>query len=691
MAGENLSIGQDFGGYAIAGVAGSGGMGVVYRAVQRALSRTVALKVIRAEIAQSPEYRWRFLREAELASAVNHPNIVPVYDAGDHGGLLYMAMQWVDGVDLRTLIGRESRLDPNRAVRIGVQLAGALQALATAGLVHRDIKPSNVLVRDLGGQDHVYLTDFGIAKVPGADDNLTRTGWLVGTPGYMSPEQFRGEPADARSDLYALGCVAFEALTGKAPFSGHNDHAVAWAHASGARPVASAMRPELGDRYDAFFARALAIAPEDRFPSGDAFAGALQSADAGPPRTATQPWPSAGTPAQPWPQTETIAKVPAQDTQTANWIGAGEGVRTGSGRPERSRRLSPLVATSAAVIAIAGIAAVIFVTRPHAGTSTGSRTTGSPTSTSTTTGSPTSTSKGRPASPSAGTPINVGTNSAAIAITHSGQMAYATSFYSNEVIPINLATGAAGTPMTVGNDPFGIAITPDDQTAYVACLGSNAVYPVDLTTGTVGTPIPVYPGPYAIAITKNGRTAYVADSNSSRVSVIDVTSNTVTATITVGNSPQSIAIAPNQQTVYVGNYEDGTVTPIAVATNIAGQPITVGYGLAAIAIAPNGVTAYVANSTVNTVTPIDLATNIAGAAIHVGEKPWAIAITPSGSTAYVADRDANTVTPINLATGQPGPAIPVGSAPHGIAINGDTAYVADGTDHNVTPIRNVGG
>ncbi len=278
-----LSNGQSFGAYDIVEMAGSGGMGIVYRAEQRALGRTVALKVIRPQIAESSEYRRRFLREAKLASAVDHPHIVSVFDIGEHLNRLYMAMQWVDGPDLRTLIDRHQRLDPDRAVLIGVQLAGALQALQDAGLVHRDVKPSNALARDINGRDHVYLTDFGIAKVPGADDNLTSTGWEAGTSAYMSPEQVRGEQPDSRSDLYALGCIIFEALTGHRPFGGENEQRVRWAHASSPRPLASAMWPALGPRYDAFFARALAVEPEDRFPSGRAFADSLQAVHHGRP------------------------------------------------------------------------------------------------------------------------------------------------------------------------------------------------------------------------------------------------------------------------------------------------------------------------------------------------------------------------------------------------------------------------
>jgi serine/threonine protein kinase len=273
-----LSAGQTFGGYHIVELVGSGGMGLVYRAGQRILGRTVALKVIRPEIAESGDYRARFLREARFAAAVDHPHVVSVFDAGEQDGRLYLAMQWVDGLDLGTLIDREQRLAPERAVLIGVQLAQALQAVHDVGLVHRDVKPSNVLIRDIGGHDHAYLTDFGIAKAPAAQDSLTRTGWMMGTPGYLSPEQIRGQQPGPRSDLYALGCIIFEALTGQRPFGGDDDLAARWAQATSPPPAASTLCPALGSRYDAFLAQALAADPQDRFPSGTAFAEALQAA-----------------------------------------------------------------------------------------------------------------------------------------------------------------------------------------------------------------------------------------------------------------------------------------------------------------------------------------------------------------------------------------------------------------------------
>jgi serine/threonine protein kinase len=276
----DLKNGDTFGAYTIIGVAGSGGMGVIYQAEQRSLGRTVALKVVRPEIAEAGDYRSRFLREARLASVVDHPHVVTVFDVGEQAGLLYLAMQWVDGLDLRALLHDQHRLDPDRAVRIGVQVAFALDAVHEAGLIHRDVKPSNVLVRDIGGHDHAYLTDFGVAKMPDAQGDLTRTGWVIGTPGYLSPEQIRGEKPGPRSDLYALGCVLFETLTGQRAFGGENDAAVLWASVNGPRPVASALCPALGTGYDAFLRQALAIDPQHRFASGGDFAMALEAAHA---------------------------------------------------------------------------------------------------------------------------------------------------------------------------------------------------------------------------------------------------------------------------------------------------------------------------------------------------------------------------------------------------------------------------
>jgi serine/threonine protein kinase len=199
-------------------------------------------------------------------------------------------MQWIEGQNLKQVIDRDGRLAPDRAVRIAIQLAGALDALhGVAGLVHRDIKPANVLLGEVAGSDHAYLTDFGVAKPSDSIDHLTQTGWVVGTAGYLSPEQIRGEEPGPRSDLYALGCVLFEALTGRPPFRAQNEMALRWAHANDPRPTASGVIPALRERYDEFLASALAVDPAQRFGSGREFAERLASAHAADPTTTTQP------------------------------------------------------------------------------------------------------------------------------------------------------------------------------------------------------------------------------------------------------------------------------------------------------------------------------------------------------------------------------------------------------------------
>lgn len=277
-----LKQGDRLGDYEIVSVAGAGGMGIVYKAKQQSLDRIVALKVIQDEIASEPEYRQRFLREARLAASVDHPHVVTVYDVGSEDERLFLAMQWIDGSDLKKQLEESGRLSPRRAAAIGTQLAGALDALhSISGLIHRDVKPGNVLIRKVGDEDHAYLTDFGIAKPPEAADNLTKTGLTVGTTGYLSPEQIQGRKSGPQSDLYALGCLVFEMLTGEQPFKGENEMAVRWAHANDRRPTVSELLPALGERYDQFFATALAVNPEDRFGSGREFAEALAEAQAG--------------------------------------------------------------------------------------------------------------------------------------------------------------------------------------------------------------------------------------------------------------------------------------------------------------------------------------------------------------------------------------------------------------------------
>ena len=362
-----LGQGEIVGDYEIVSVAGRGGMGVVYKATQRSLGRLVALKVIRDEIARSPEYRTRFLREARLAASVDHPNVVSVYDVGDQDGRLYLAMQWIDGQDLKRVLEKSGALTPDRAVAIALQLAGAIDAMHVAGLIHRDIKPANVILRQVGAADHVYLTDFGVAKPTESNDQLTTTGWMVGTAGYVSPEQIRGEQPGPRSDLYALGCLFFEALTGTPPFHGENEMALRWAHANDPRPAPSQVAPHLGDRYDAFFATALALYPSERFYSGREFASALSAAHGAPglgdptptPITTATPHPATAVgPATPVPvpiPSQTPVGMPAQ-TPVAMYPAYGYVTPAPAPAAQSTRSGNPLALILLGLVALAGIA-----------------------------------------------------------------------------------------------------------------------------------------------------------------------------------------------------------------------------------------------------------------------------------------------------------------------------------------------
>jgi serine/threonine protein kinase len=256
-------IGDELAGYKIEAIAGRGGMGVVFRAEHLHLGRIVALKVLTADLAGNRSFRQRFVREAQTAARLDHPNIVPVFDAGEVESLLYIAMKYVDGVDLGHVLDAEDRLTPQRTVDLLADIADALDVSHGAGLVHRDVKPGNVLVDNVRS----YLTDFGLTKRIASRTALTAAGRTVGTAAYLAPEQIRGQDVDARTDLYAFGCVLYECLTGDVPFTRDTDMAVLWAHLEQDPEPPSARVSELPKSLDAVFASALAKRKEDRFAS----------------------------------------------------------------------------------------------------------------------------------------------------------------------------------------------------------------------------------------------------------------------------------------------------------------------------------------------------------------------------------------------------------------------------------------
>jgi tRNA A-37 threonylcarbamoyl transferase component Bud32 len=257
--------GSDLAGYRPESVLGRGGMGVVYLAEDLRLKRRVALKLVAPELATDARFRERFLREAELAASLDHSHVVPVYAAGELEGQLWLAMRYVEGEDLGTLLAREGPLEPARALDLLGQVGEALDAAHEHGLVHRDVKPANVLVTEEGGAEHCYLADFGLARSD-AHEHATAAGThLSGTVDYTAPEQIAAEPADRRADLYSLGCVLYECLAGQPPFRRERPASTLYAHIEESPPSLHQYRPELPQAIDEVIAKALAKSPQDRY------------------------------------------------------------------------------------------------------------------------------------------------------------------------------------------------------------------------------------------------------------------------------------------------------------------------------------------------------------------------------------------------------------------------------------------
>ena len=267
-----LQRGSLIGGYRIDDLIGRGGMGMVYRATNIALNRIYALKVLAPMLAHDSDYRERFQREIRLAASLHHSNVVGVHYAGEHEGSLFVVMDFIDGRDLRDVLLRTGALGPSRAVDLLSQIASALDAAHHSGLVHRDVKPANVLISVEHGEEHAYLTDFGLAKRSDAVSALTAAGLVAGTVDYMSPEQITGGTTDARTDIYALGCVFFQMLTGDVPYTRDNSMAVLFAHVNDPPPAIEEPLAELYPAFGPVIKTAMAKAPEDRYLSAGDFA-----------------------------------------------------------------------------------------------------------------------------------------------------------------------------------------------------------------------------------------------------------------------------------------------------------------------------------------------------------------------------------------------------------------------------------
>ncbi|WP_187368996.1 serine/threonine-protein kinase [Baekduia soli] len=654
---SELQAGDVFAGHRISGVAGRGGMGVVYRALQLDLQRPVALKLIAAPLARDEDFRERFVRESRAAAAIDHPNVIPVYSAGEDAGRLYLAMRLVEGEDLRSLVRREGPLTPDRAAAVIAQVGGALDAAHARGLVHRDIKPANVL---LDG-DHAYLTDFGLTKRLTGETTMTGSGRWVGTLGYIAPEQIRGAPVDARADVYALGCLLFYVLTGAAPYRRDSDEATLFAHLHDPAPDPRDLTPEVPGPLADVVRRALEKEPDDRFPSaGDLGRAALAAAGGAPP-----PGPErlvARGAAAPGGALDEPTAVPAGATPT-EVVGV---------RRRTSDRLRAFLAPALSLLLGAAVVLGVVALVGSGGGKDKASNAGQAT---------TSTTGARAGSARAAAPVRVDTRPNSIA--YANGRVWSTSVNTGRLIglpavgdgarrTIDLGWSGGTTSVTAGFGALWVTNGSSHQLARVDPRSGRVVKRIQLTPGTIakaaagagaiwiarrqdpGTPISsvikVDPSTGATRellfgeegvgdITTGGGYVWITNRRRNRVSRLDPATG-ARRSLPVGAGPHYIAFGAGF--AWVTNQGDGTVSQIAPSfdpryTNQSGA------GPAGVAVGSTAV--WVANRLANEVVRLDRRTGaLIGQPIPVGRNPYAVVA--HGRSAWVTNLGDSTITRI---------------------------------------------
>src|SRR4051794_6837954 len=650
-------------------------MGVVYQAQHVHLGRTVALKLLAPELSGNEDLRARFLREARLAAELDHPGIVTVYDAGDVDGVLYLAMRFVRGTDLAALLAQRGPLGPSETTAILEQVAAALDAAHAAGLVHRDVKPANVMIE---GQ-RCYLTDFGLTKRSSSDSQqLTAAGQFLGTVDYVAPEQIEGKNVDGRADIYALGCVLFECLTGSRPYPRDSQVAVIFAQLREPPPRACELRPDLPAPVDDVIATAMAKAPAERYSSCADMVVAARDALAEPaaatvpveieavapppaptppapqpspqPPPAPQPEPPAGgapnLPTAPLPQSLVAAPPPQQP------------------QPPGPKHRSPLPFIGAALgLVVIAILAVVLLSggggeKKAAATTPQQTTPPPPTSGPRVIGDPLPAGKDPVgivirdgalwvANESADTvtritPENGQSSTIKVGDAPFDMASNSTSVWSGNsadgtVTRIDTATGKRDFDAPVGTDPF--YLTAQDDFVYVSNEGDDSVSVLDAKTGKRAVPDDVPVGDAPRGITTAGDAVWVANSGSGSVS--EIVDGKVVKTVKTGAGASNVAFGTDA--IFVSNKDAGTVSRVPVPS---GSPVTsVDVGAEPAEIAFGDGDAWVAVSGEDSVVRLDGETGKAvGDPIPVPGRPTGVTA-PDGSV-WVTSTDSGTVSRI---------------------------------------------
>ena len=724
--------GQRLGHYQIVERIGRGGMAVVYKALQPTLRRHVAIKVLPAYFVHEPGFRGRFQQEAETVAQLEHPNILPIFDFGQDGDLPYIVMPLVTGGTLRDWLAQSVSLE--RAIQAFSRILDALEYAHTRepAIVHRDIKPTNVLMSQ---GDWPLLTDFGIAKIAESSLRFTGPATIVGTPEYMAPEQSRGGVVDHRVDLYGMGVLLYEVLTGQLPFRGSSALDVILQHVNDPVPPPSTLRPDLAPYWDEVIQRSMAKNPDERYPSARAMERAVLACLRQDQRGGAE--------------SRIVGRMDVRELHDSasralaegHWSrvislcgqilsvdpGHEEAVHLLTEAQEELRRerasqqsLADLYQRARADVAagrwddaaarLDQIAALapdyqdLASLRQHV---TAGRQRQAEAATWYERGVSAFGRRDWPAAivafgqvvevapgyrdaadrlaearqAQAAAPLaapSVPWSSPSLAAPAATARVYVTNRLGGSVTVIDAARQAVLATATVGSGPLGIAAAPDGRRVYVANRGSNRLQVMDAASQMVLSNLPVGSGPYAVVAHPSGDRVYVSNHFSDSISVVDAVGSAVLATVRVGRKPTGVAVHPDGSRVYVACRDSHAVTIVDAERNapIATIALPARSSPEGLAVAPDGRRVYVCALDGNALVVLDTASNALVGSARLGPGPYAVAVHPSGSPVYVTTTDS--VVVVDAATNAAVGAIAVERWPRGIAItpDGRQLYVA---------------
>jgi len=625
-----------FAGYRIESMLDRGGMGVVYRAIDPVLGRGVALKIIAPERTRDPAAVARFKSEARLAASLEHPNIVPIYAGGEFQGVLYLAMRLVPGTDLRHVIA-DGPVELPVIGRVVSHVASALDAAHARGLVHRDVKPANILLTGTDGAEHAYLADFGLTKQLGSSAGVTRTGAWVGTPDYVAPEQIQGQTVDGRADVYSLGCVLHELLTGAVPYPRDSHVAKLWAHMNDPPPSPRRRRPDLPEAVDEIVARATAKRPADRYATAGELSAAVEAAV---PRRADERTYQAGLrPATPTDET----------TVTEHAGGPSPRVmpRRAPAHPPRRRRtlLLPIAAIAALLAAVA--AAITLLGRE--GERPAARATADATR------EPAETATGPFAVP--GGPDELATGGGAVWVAESR---------AQRLTRIDPRTGVT-TSVRVGRNPDGVAVA--FGSVWVSVTGADEVVQVsaDERPKVLGA-VKVGSRPEGLAASSNS--IWVANSGDGTLTQIDPATR---ATRTVpGVAREPVAVAVGAGAVWVADADGALARVDGGRRRLVATIQGIGPDPRAVAIAGRDV--WVATAADGRAWRVDGDSNAVAGGVRVGGSPRGIAA--DDRHVWVTDHAGARLVEVDPAAMRVADSRRVAAGPIGVAVDRRAVWVA---------------